>query len=254
MKTSNKLLLGFLIVCVISVLYLILNVKYIINKGNGNSFDIKANYNNISREYKPEHFNRVILKNNIRSSYKPSSESKIIIHTDEDIMDMFQYEVENGELLLSTKKNNIRGVIDVEIYTDSLTGITLFQGSRMETDSFCVSSCIVKLQEASNFNGFINTKDLVVKSKGTSTATIEGFSENLVADIEERGILFATNLTVNNAKINLSKMSNATLLVKEKMSVDIQKGCELKYFGSPLMENVNIEKGARIVKEGEKDF
>ena len=92
----------------------------------------------------------------------------------------------------------------------------------------------------------LNSKALNCTIKGGSNADLSGNVDNADIQLSGGGDVFATEMQIENAKIHVSGGSDATLIVKNTISGEINGGGNLILQGKPLVCEVKTAGGSKI--------
>ena len=79
-----------------------------------------------------------------------------------------------------------------------------------------------------------------------SSITLEGSADNITIDASSVSTANLEDFTVNNATVNLSSGSRATLNATGQLDVELSSGSTLHYLGDPTIGNISISSGSTM--------
>ncbi len=94
--------------------------------------------------------------------------------------------------------------------------------------------------------GFESSHQFTLTSSGGSRATIQGQAGNLIIDASGGSQLDLSSFHVNNAKVNLSGGTQATVNLDGTLNADLSGGSRLFYTGNPTLGNINTSGGSTL--------
>jgi hypothetical protein len=113
----------------------------------------------------------------------------------------------------------------------------------METGAF---KC--ELSGASELAGYLKAKSCDIELSGASETTLDGSGGNIRLDASGANQVDLAYFTVNNADINLSGASDASLLINGRMDVSLSGGSFLEYGGNPTLGNFDVTGGSELTR------
>jgi hypothetical protein len=99
-----------------------------------------------------------------------------------------------------------------------------------------------------NVEGFNLTHNLITDCSGGSSLTMNGQTVSLSLTGSGGANLHLANLQVQNATVDLSGGSQATVTVDGKLDATLSGGAHLYYRGNPTLGTIDISGGAGISK------
>lgn len=97
-----------------------------------------------------------------------------------------------------------------------------------------------------NVEGFTSSHDFVLSLSGGSTISLEGAANDLTISGSGGSHLYLSDFPVNDATVNLSGGSSATVNLDGRLDGDLSGGSHLKYVGNPTTVDVNTSGGSTV--------
>lgn len=124
--------------------------------------------------------------------------------------------------------NNINGS---NINIDASSGSSVKGKFNISKTSF------IEASSGSNVKVDINTVSISVKSSSGSNVNVEGNSDEGMIDVSSGAVVKADNLRINNAEVESTSGSSASVNVKDKMRVKASSGGSVRYKGNPKIDS-----------------
>ena len=245
MKTSNKLLLTFVILvtglCVLALIIPFFNIV----SSSGVTLVKEGNLITVKNELPV--FNKIYVTGLYSVNITQGRENSIAITAEENVIPQVKYKVVNKELVINARSDVTFGadgksviiekfaplkVIEINIITKQLTKIR------------CDGICTIK---ANN----INVKDFYINFNGFSILHINGKVKNLYIDSKGLGRIYADELQAKNVKIELKGASRVAVWATKKLSVDMDGWNYLNYKGKPKNIKPMIKGYGKITETSE---
>ncbi len=163
-------------------------------------------------------------------------------------------EVENGILKIHPE-NNWRpfGNPHVKAYVSNkeLDRLAASGGSDtyLETEMHC-PMLKVNLSGGSDLKGKITSGKLDLSQSGGSDAHLSGTVKDLTVDASGGSDLDGYDLVTENASLNASGGSDASLTVQKTLRASASGGSDIHYKGNPSVSNVHASGSSSVVKKG----
>lgn len=94
--------------------------------------------------------------------------------------------------------------------------------------------------------GFTSSHDFALSLSGGSTISLEGAASDLTISASGGSQLLLSDFHVNDATVNLSGGSSATINLDGRLDGDLSGGSHLKYVGNPIEVDVNTSGGSTV--------
>lgn len=247
MKTSNKLLLGLLILIIISISTIIIATSVKIHKDENQSFSGKL----VSQIREFQRFSEIKLTGNIQVNYLQGKPQKVFIEADSSLLPYIKTELKGDRLIIRNDKTFPRNkYIQVYVTTDTLNNIDISNGACFKTLK-CLKVSKLQLSASAGtileINGEIT--DLNADLSAGCMAKFLGVCKNLHLDASAGCIINADSLYTKTASIDASAGTIASLNVSDEISVDASSGAVIHYIGNPNLKNIDISSGAVFQKK-----
>lgn len=245
MKTSNKLLLGFLILILLSITAFLIVVKlYDTPAIEGNGIERTSTIS-------PGTFDRVDVKGKFDVYLTQGAPNKVVIKGDENLIPLVESIVEKNALQISLKKRIRRNNrIKVFVTVKSIKGLTISKGTYVETPSG-LNGDKLEIESSSGSYGKIslNYKYLNVAISSGAELTISGDANTASLEYSSGGSMKAGGLKTKKCNVEGSSGGHGEISVSEELDVAVSSGAHLTYEGSPRVTNFDASSGGSINKK-----
>ena len=220
-------------------------------------------------------FTRVAVEGTFDVKITQSESYSIIISADEEFYDYVAVTKEGDTLRIYLNPRHtftdftlLAKTLKAEITMPVLYGLELSGASEgtvsgfKSSDDFSLnvsgaSSCTiddsvagdieVEISGASQVNGIVDARDIDFKVSGASNVDLEGSANNITLDASGASNIELEEFPINNARVDLSGASKATVNVKGRLDCMLSAASRLYFLGNPTMGNVNVT-GASTIK------
>jgi hypothetical protein len=245
MKTSKTIFLSALILILLSITSFIIFLKY-----NFERNCIEGNGKKINKEINLQHFTGVYLNSPMNVEIKQDSIQKVMISTDENILEAMDIMVKDNILNIG-RKTCIKGMdhITITVTTDSLTKIDLNSGGRMKSvDTIRGNNLEAHVSSGANLEIKMAYSQLNCTLSAGAQAWFVGKADNMEAELNSGSNLKTSELETNNCKVNVSSGAKAIVNTSGELIVDANSGGILQYSGNPTKLNINKNSGGTVSK------
>lgn len=222
MKTSNKILLGGLLILLLFItMFLISLRKHYREEMN----DRNARIEKQQRKLKP--FRHIQADGSLQIKWVQNGKESISVEADKDILEQIHTTVEDEKLMISlneTKSSSVPVVVYIE--KDKLGQIFLAGESRLNTEG--------KISQ--------NNFELIMTDK--AQATLSGKVENAVISCSGESKLYAKDLNFDACHISTSVNSYANINVSRELTIKASGESRVYYSGNPESVNINTTEKA----------
>ena len=115
--------------------------------------------------------------------------------------------------------------------------IEISGASQVDISDVVSGNAFLEISGASKIEGTFTMKDAVFDVSGASSVTLEGSAEDMSLDASGASTVDLSDLTLNNAWVNLSGASQATVNASGQLNGDISGASLLEYLGNPTIGN-----------------
>jgi len=243
MKTSNKLLLGALIVVVLAITIFISMSKFFLVTKMSSSKKVTL-VRNVAT------FHDLLVEGNIKIYIHQSQNYRISLTAASDIVSQINTDVENGKLHVFSKNQFINDTIIVEIDLPNLSAVNTSAGSQVfilesfRADTFtCVSS------SGSYVKCNLHSKKLECNATSGADIKLDGNINYIVLKATSGAVIDADAIKGDYCTINGE--SGAQIYVNDitKLDVKINSGSKLTYSEHSIIGNMNVSNDAELIKK-----
>lgn len=223
----------------------------------------------ISRDFDLADFTHVQVSNAFEIELIPSETYSVSITASENIFPHINVSKSGNTLTLGVKDVNINigGLtLKAKVTMPELWKLELSGASRGEAQGFKSShdfdlllsgastfdmdmetdSVDFKISGASEVTGHLEASDTRVELSGASILDIEGSAENTILQASGASEADLYNFTVNDADIELSGASDATIYINGRLDINLSGGSSLEFGGNPTLGDFNISGGSTL--------
>ena len=119
--------------------------------------------------------------------------------------------------------------------------------SSLDLDGIMAGNMTFDISGASQVIGEVDANDVEFGVSGASTVRLQGTAADMELDLSGASNAELENIPVNDADVNLSGTSRATVDVDGRLDVNLSGASKLTYAGNPTIGNVDIS-GASTMK------
>jgi hypothetical protein len=225
MKTSNKILLGGLIVLLLGITAALTGIK--IHYEN-HVADQKQRITTQTRNLEP--FECVHAKGNVSIEWTQKAKQKVVVRADTTDIDKIRTNLRNG--CLNVSAYDISGSEPViKISVQKLKEITLAEGCEFDTESR-VSIDELKLTMLSN-----------------SEANLHGKAKSAVIRCNSNSELDAENFKLEACDLEATDNAEVEVYVTQKLNVIAKSKSHVEYSGNPESVNIDSDKESVVEKD-----
>jgi hypothetical protein len=247
MKTSNKLLLGLLVLVLIGITAFAIAAKMSINTNT-----IDGNGKSSSQTRQLEKFSKIDARGRVKIYLTQGANTQLKINADENLIPLVISEVEDGELKIKLK-NRIRRGENVELYLTADSGLEEMKfaseatvetpeglsGEKLKVESTAGAQARVKLRY----------KEVVSAAHAGGDLTLLGLSNIATFIFTSGGNIHAEDFKVEKGIAEGSSGGNATIKVDKELDIEVSSGANLNYSGQAVLNRINQSSGGNINKQ-----
>lgn len=246
MKTSNILILGFLIMIFLLISWFVGKASFHINTAS-----VETSGNMVTETRDLPSFNKIKVQGKFQVNLSQGANQRLEINADENIVPEVIAEVEGGELILRLK-NQIRDRdrVAVNIQLESLEALEFSAGAVVNTTGELKGNDLfVNSYAGSQGSLALQYNNLNCESKAGSHMSLSGNVDRVVIRSTAGSKIEAQNLQTRSSSIKGSAGSHVEISVSEILSADVSSGGALVYHGDPETKNLNASSGGSISKK-----
>ncbi len=233
-----------IVIAVVALLFSSCNGNFNLGvQGNGN---VKSETRNLN-----EKFTKIEANEGLNVTVEQSNSTGIIVEADENLIQLIETKVENGVLILSTKKQiGNYEKLNVIIKMPVIEALTSESGSSLKTIN-TIKGAKIQLESSSGSNLNANVSyDLVEASSSSgSELNIEGIALKLETSSDSGSDLNAERLTANEVISSADSGSETKVNPKVSLKADANSGANIIYKTEPKSINKTEDSGGSIYKQ-----
>lgn len=246
MKTSNKLILGFLTLILIAITVFVAVAKYYQYADT-----VTGNGKNTSNVRQVSDFNSIEVSGKISVNLTQGAARKVEVKGDENLIALIRTEVSGNRLRIYTKdKINRQAKIEVDVTIPNIESLHMYGGANIRsTNELKGEELDLKTSSGSQATLALQYKDLKLDSNAGSVLQLSGQVEEANVDASAGSIINAFNLSTRKCSVWANAGSMTEVKVLDEISADISSGSTLTYDGEPAVRDVNASSGGMIRKK-----
>jgi hypothetical protein len=244
MKTSNKLLLGFLLCIVLAMVAVAINLK----KASGPN---KENGQRTSESRPVFQFDKLELKGNMRVYLSQGDGPELQIMGGDHLIEEVETEVKDGTLLISfDPRMGSDDSMLVYLSVNALSSLKCEEGVIVKTTT-PLSSPSLKLEAATGSIGRLqlDVASFTLNAASGAILKISGKAPQADVSFSSGAMLDAKDLNINTCQAKGAWGGMAKLNVLEKIDVTLSSGAILEQSGDAKVGQSNISTGGILKKK-----
>ncbi len=147
-----------------------------------------------------------------------------------------------GLKLSGASKGTVSGFKSSEGFSLVVSG-----ASSLNTDEIEVRYLDGEVSGASKVTGSVNATDVRFEVSGASKVELDGLAKNIILDASGASKVDLADFPLDNARIDLSGASEATVNVKGRLDCKLSAASRLYFHGNPTMGDIEVS-GASTIK------
>ena len=212
----------------------------------------------VTREFNYDDFNRIEVGYAFTAEISQSDSYLIKISMDDNLFeyleigksgDTLQITMEGGNIYSTTQLRAVITLPDLEqlelsgasegyiygFHSSHDLDIEISGASQLEISDIASRNAYLELSGASKMEGTFNVDDIVLDVSGASTVILSGSGEDISLDVSGASTVDLSDLILNNAWVNLSGASKATINASGQLNGDLSGASLLEYLGNPTI-------------------
>ncbi len=243
MKTTNKILLGALIIVLLAVTIAMAIFRSAISKdlviGSGEV---------ITRQVDVSPFSAIDVSGRMNMTLNQSNGHSVSIEADDNLIELIITEVKNNTLRVYLKESIGRyKSLNIEVSMENLESLTASAGARVTSETPLrgeILSLILKAGAVSDLR--LHFDEIALELGGGSSAILAGQVRKMVASSMAGSELKAFELKTKDCVITTSAGSRNEVYATNNLKVNANTGSVVNYTGDPFLTDFNSSTGARI--------
>jgi len=176
----------------------------------------------------------------------------LVVTVDDNIEQYLVIDDSGGTLTLNLDDNRsyTNVTLRAQISMPKLSALELSGASKAEFTQFASSDPFdLRVSGASEAKGDIEAGDVTIKVSGASEVHLNGEGQDLLLEVSGASHVDLGEFTVDDATLDLSGASEATVNVSGILNVDASGASGVTYFGSPKLGDIETS-GASSINSG----
>lgn len=189
----------------------------------------------ISEERAVSVFDQIHLKGSGKVILTRGANQSVRVKTDDNIMPHIQTEVENGRLVISHERKNIRPtVLTIHITAANLEGVAISgSGDITGNEEFISDRFYADIAGSGDISVTVNAKHLESNISGSGSICLSGSANTYDATITGSGDVDAFDLQTRNSAVVITGSGNCRVSVSDKLQAKITGSGDVLYKGDP---------------------
>ena len=205
---------------------------------NGCGFSAERIYGSgtvISEERGVPVFDRIHLKGSGKVNLTRAAGHSVRVRTDDNIMPHIRTEVENGNLIISHERKNIRPtVLTLHITAENLEGVSIAgSGDITGIDEFNPNSFYADIAGSGDISVSVRAENLETNISGSGSIYLSGSTDSYDATITGSGDVDAYDLKAKEASVVITGSGSCRVNVLERLRAKITGSGDVSYKGRP---------------------
>ncbi|MBN2773641.1 MAG: DUF2807 domain-containing protein [Prolixibacteraceae bacterium] len=209
---------------------------------------VSGNGNVVEEVRDVEGFNAIKASRGVNVYISQGGYEKVVVKTDENVIDAIETKVENGVLTITTNKN-IRHATTNKVYVtiDEIEKISGFAGSNIYTESFLEADMLELSSSAgSNLKLEVKARDMEVSASAGANIFLEGETENIKLSASAGSNIKAEDLVSQYCRAKASSGANIYITVENRLEGRANSGGNVFYSGNPKRFDISNSSGGNV--------
>ena len=200
-----------------------------------------------TRDYDVSGFTGIDANNGFQVELTPGDNYKVTVTADDNLTQYLVVEKRGNNLTLGLQPNRAYSVraLRAQVTMPNLTDVSLSGGARLTFPTFRPDRFNAELSGGSRMEGTIETTDMRLNLSGGSQLNLKGTARTLSLDGSGGSRATMDGTKANDANVNISGGSQATVGVSGSLNYDLSGGSRLNYIGSPTKGRTNASGGSQ---------
>ena len=197
-------------------------------------------------------FSRIEAHNGFEVEVTMSGNFSIEITADDNVLEYVEVSKSGDTLEIRLRGTRFYNSVTLkaEVTMPNLYWIELSGGSRADISGFSSSHGFeANLSGGSRLSGDISAGDAEFELTGGSQVNLEGSGDDLLIDASGGSQLDLEDFPIDNAFINMSGGSRATINISGTINVDLSGGSRVEYVGDPDLGDLSLSGDSKVGKK-----
>lgn len=245
MKTSNKLLIGVLVLVLVVVTTFIVAARHYQQKGV-----IKGDGRDISEAREVSDYNGIKVRGRIQVTLTQGTEEKVEVQAASNIIPLITTTVNDGLLTIeSTNKISQDESVEVRITTAQIQKLDIAEGaSVVMQNSFTGDNITIDSNAGTTGRLQLQYKNLQCNLSAGAYIDLDGKVDSASFSASAGSNIDAKDLKAIKCQVLASAGSTTDVNVTDELTADINSGSIFNYEGNPKVSNIQSAAGGIIRK------
>lgn len=246
MKTSNKLLVGLLILFLIMITVFAGIARY-----HYSAERITGDGNRVSQPREIGKFTGVRISGKIKVYITQGPERKLEIKADQNLLPLINTSVDNKILTIDLTDHQIdrNALLEAHLTTDTVHSLDISGEASVETvNELKGEELRITGSSGSSGNISLQYNNLICDFSSGASVKLSGNVERAIFESSAGARIEGNNLTARKCSVNGNAGSFADVKVLDELTADVSSGSVFQYSGDPSVRNINASSGGSIQK------
>ncbi len=202
-----------------------------------------------SQDYELSGFARVYASHGFEADVRQGDAYSVRVTTDDNILDDVVVEVSGDALSIGLPTGTFTtSRLQAEVTLPALREVRASGGSRVSFSGFSEEGESFRAEGSggARVEGEAFAEEMRIDLSGGSRATISGSAERLEVTVSGGGNADFSDLEVQDADVNVSGGSSATVNVRDTLDATASGGATVRYIGNPTIGRENVSGGGAV--------
>lgn len=246
MKTSNKLLIGLLVLFLI-----IITVFAGVARYHYSAERISGDGNRVSQSREVAAFSGIRISGKIKVYITQGPEKKLEIRADQNLLPLIHTGVDNEILTIDITDHKIdrNALLEVYLSTGAVRSLDISGEASVETvNGLKGEELQINGSSGSTGNISLQYKNLICDFSSGASVKLSGNVESAAFVSSAGARIEGSNLTARKCSVDSNAGSYADVKVVDELTADVSSGSMFQYSGDPSVRNINASSGGTIQK------
>lgn len=197
-------------------------------------------------------FQSVEIANTFQADISQSDTFSVSITADDNLFDYIKVDKSGTKLSIrfDYRGGYSRGTLKAKITMPTLESLSISGASTGTVSGFKLAKpATLDVSGASTLNGSLDADRIDLHASGASKASLSGTANTADLKADGASALNLSNLSIDNASVDLSGASNATISVKSKLDYNLSGASHVTYQGSPTIGRNSASGASSVAKK-----
>ncbi|MDP2061195.1 MAG: head GIN domain-containing protein [Flavobacteriaceae bacterium] len=211
---------------------------------------IKGNGNVITEKRSTEAYDEISVGGSFEVQLVSGSEGNITLEGEENILEVVETEVKNGELKIRFRDHvNVQThkKIKVTVPFKDLRGVTLAGSGKIYSDvTVFTASFEAKVSGSGNIRIPVEAQKTIAHVTGSGDINLSGKTEDLEVKVTGSGDFDGRSLSSNNTSASVTGSGDITVVSNQKIYARVTGSGDILYLGKPEKEDIKVTGSGKV--------